>query len=221
MVNYGSKHVLWQALVFTIIIFAVGLIFGFYLESLRASTVELNLLSSEINLLDEQLRGKIVENSNLSCEIALDSTFAFADKVYDEALKLEEYDSSSKFNGDTLLILHKRYDLLRAMFWTEAVTLKKRCPSFHTVVYFFDYASDDINIKAKQAFFSNLLRTVKEENPNKILLIPIAADLDLAAVDIAMQTYKVNSSPMILIDETKRVSDVITEKEFKDLILGS
>jgi len=220
MVNYGGRHVFWQALVFTIIIFAVGLIFGFYLESSRASTVEVNLLGSEVNLLDEQLRGKIVESSNLSCGVALDSTFAFADKVYEEALKLEQYESSSKFNQETMLVLHRRYDLLRTMFWLEAVTLKKRCPSFHTVVYFFNYNTNDIKMKAKQSFFSNLLRDIKEENAGKILLIPIAADLDLAAVDIAMQTYKVNSSPMILIDETKRVNDVITQKELNDLIFG-
>lgn len=221
MVSYGSKHVLWQALVFTIIIFAVGLIFGYYLEGLRASTVEFNLLGSEVNLLDEQLRGKIIENSNLSCEIATDSTFSFANKVYDEALKLEKYEASSKFDKDTLLILHRRYDLLRTMFWTEAITLKKRCPGFHTVVYFFDYGTNNIEIKAKQTFFSNLLRTAKEENPGKILLIPIAANLDLAAVDLAMQNYKVNSYPMILIDETKMVGDVITSKELEDLIFGS
>ena len=32
----GSKSVFWQALVFTVVIFAIGLLFGFYLESLRA-----------------------------------------------------------------------------------------------------------------------------------------------------------------------------------------
>jgi hypothetical protein len=216
----GNKSVFWQALIVTILIFIVGLIFGYYIESSRTSTVELNLLSSEVNLLDEQLRGNIVENSNLSCEIAVDSTFAFADKVYDEALKLEQYDLSSKFNSEIMLALHRRYDLLRTMLWTEAVTLKKRCPGFHTVVYFFDYTSKDIDIKAKQSFFSNLLKDVKDGNPSKVLLIPIAADLDLASVEIAMQNYGVKSSPVILIDENKIVNDVVTLKEIEDLIFS-
>ena len=54
MVDYKSKHVFWQALVFTVIIFAMGLILGFYLESSRTNEVELRLLGSEVNLLDEQ-----------------------------------------------------------------------------------------------------------------------------------------------------------------------
>ena len=216
----GSKSAFWQALVFTIIVFAIGLIFGFYLESSRASTVEISLLGSEINLLDQQLRGEIIKNSNVDCKISLESTFAFADKVYEEAVKLEEYESSSKFNRETMLVLHKRYDLLRTMFWLEAVTLKARCPTFHTVVYFFDYGTEDIKIKARQTFFSNLLMDVKNKNPGRILLIPIAADLDLAAVDMAMQNYKVRSSPMILIDEKEMVGDVITSKELEKLIFG-
>ncbi|MBS3065526.1 hypothetical protein J4229_00550 [Candidatus Pacearchaeota archaeon] len=220
MVEYKSKHVFWQALVFTVIIFAMGLILGFYLESSRTNEVELRLLGSEVNLLDEQLRGELTGNSNLSCGVSVQSTFAFADKIYGEALKLEEYDLSSKFTKETLLSLHRRYDLLRVLLWTETIKLKDRCGGFHTVVYFFDYLSDDISVKARERFFSNLLTDIKERNAGKVLLIPIASDLDLASIELAMKSYNIVTSPSILIDEEKIVNNVITIEELEKIIFS-
>ena len=217
----GSKSVFWQALIFTIVIFGLGLLFGYYLESSRASSVELNLLSSEVSLLDEQIRGRIVEDSNLSCEIAMGSTFAFADKIYEEALNLEKYDSSSKFNKDVLVVLHKRYDLLRAMLWDESIKLRKRCSSFHTVVYFFEYAPENIELKGRQGFFSKLLLDVKNNHPGEILLIPIASNLDLASVQLAMENYGVEEMPSVLIDEKRVVSEIVTLEEMEGFIFSS
>lgn len=218
MVIMGSKHVFWQALIFTIIIFGIGLIFGYYLESSRLGRVELNLLGSEISLLDEQMRGRIVGEYNLSCDLAKASTFTFADKIYDDAAKLEEYEASSKFTTETLREIHKRYDLLRTMLWEESIGLKSRCQDFHTVVYFFNYASDDIDLRAKQEFFSRLLVDVKNNHPDEILLIPIAANLDLASVELAIENYNISETPAILIDENKVVSDIVTLDEMENFI---
>ena len=216
----GSRNVFWQALVFTIIVFGLGLLLGYYFEISRASSLELNLLSSEMSLFDEQLRSKIVGESNLSCEVAVGSTFAFADKIYDEALRLEKYDSSSKFNRDVLLVLHRRYDLLRTMLWDESISLKKRCPGFHTVVYFFNYSPEDVELKGRQVFLSRLLTDVKNEHPSDVLLIPIASNLDLISVEIAMESYGVKNSPAILIDEKKVVDYIVTLKEMEDFIFS-
>ena len=122
MVN--SKHAFWQALVFTVIVFGMGVLIGFSLEGYRFDKSQLNLINSEINILDEQVRNRIVEDFNVSCELAKESLFVFADDVYQEALQLEDYDSASKFTN-SLFVLHKRYDLLRTILWAEAVKLKK------------------------------------------------------------------------------------------------
>ena len=216
----GDKSVFWQALIFTIIIFGIGLLLGYYLELSRANTIELNLLSSEINLLDEQMRGRIVEGSNLSCAIAKGSTFAFADKIYEEAIKLEKYDSSSKFNREMMIVLHKRYDLLRTMLWDESMKLKKKCPDFHTVVYFFDYATEDIELEGRQSFFSNLLLDTKNNNPSKILLIPISTNLELASVEVVIENYGIESTPSVLIDEKRIVDEIVTLEEMEALIFS-
>jgi hypothetical protein len=219
MVAYGDKSVFWQALVFTIIVFSIGLIFGFFMESWRADKSESSLMTSEINLLDEQIKSGLIRDSNISCELAKSSVFAFADKIYAEALNLEKYDSRTKFEREIMILLHKRYDLLRMMLWSEAVSLKDRCSGFHTIVYFFDYDSQNIETKAKQDFYSRMLVDLKNRNPSKVLLMPVAGNLDIASVNLAMESYNLDA-PAILIDEKTAVSEIITLEELEKKVLG-
>lgn len=228
----STKHTFWQALVFTIFIFGIGMVLGVFLENSRSNTIESNILKSEINLFDQQLRSKILEshlnqrsqiiqdgtilisNQNdgvgqfeIECETATQSTFSFADKIYSEVLQLEKYDSNSKFDAD-LKILHRRYDLLRTVLWLESIDLKKQCNGdFHTVVYFFEYASEEIPIKAKQASISRLLIDLKEKYGSQILLIPIAGNLDLESINLIKQKYGISKLPVLIIDEEKIIKN--------------
>ncbi len=219
MVN--SKHAFWQALVFAVVIFILGMVLGFFLEKDRASEIELNLVVSELNLLDEQLRNQISDSLDVECDLAIESTFNFADKIYWEAAKMEKYDAASKFSND-LRIIHRRYDLLRTMLWIEAIDLIDRCDSdIHIVVYFYQYDVEDIDVKAKQLFFSRLLLDAKSENPDDILLIPIAGNLDLESVNLALENYDLPELPIILIDEERIVDEVVTLDELKKTIFES
>jgi len=214
----NNKKAFWQALIFTIIIFALGLLLGFFLEKNRTQEIEIKLIASELNLLDEQLRNQISENLNLSCDLAIESTFGFADKIYFEAVKMEKYDSASKFTDD-LKLIHKRYDLLRTMLWLEGIKLKKRCgDKFHTIVYFYEYSPEDINIKSQQLFFSRLLTDIKNENPDKVLLIPIAANLDLASIDLTLQNYNLTKLPVVLIDEERIIDKITTLDDARNIV---
>ena len=215
MVN--SKHAFWQALVFTAVVFVLGLMLGFFLENSRASEIELNLIHSEINLLDEQLRNRVINELNVSCSLAVDSTFEFADRIYAEAVKLEKYDSASKFTDD-LKIIHKRYDLLRVILWSDAARLRKNCgEDFHTVVYFFNYNSEDLNVKAEQATFSRLLVDLKDKYPGDILLIPIAGNLELESITLAKEFYDIES-PAILIDDKRVIDEIVTFNELENTV---
>lgn len=215
----GQKSVFWQALVFTIAVFGIGLMFGYFLESYRADRSEITLMNSEINLLDDQIRGEFIGSSNISCELAKASTFSFADKIYEDAMQLEKYDSANKFNRENLRVIHKRYDLLRMMLWAESTSLKNKCRGFHTLVYFFNYDPQDVDLRAKQAYYSRMLTDLKSKYPDEILLIPVAANMDLASVNIATESYKIES-PAILIDEKNRVDEIITFEELEDLVFG-
>ncbi len=217
MVNQ-NRAVFLQALVLTIIVFIIGIIIGMELENSRANKTELALLNSEILLLDEQVRSNNLHLFNISCELSVKSTFDFADRIYREALLLEKYDASSKFNNE-LRVLHKKYDLLRTMLWTRGIEIKKQCPQkFHTVVYLFDYASEDIDKKSLQAAFSRLLLDLKEKHEDKILLIPIASNLKLESVNLIKEKYAIKEAPAIIIDEKKIVRKLIPLKDLEDIV---
>ena len=135
MVN--SKHAFWQALVFTIIIFGIGVLMGFFLENSRSNAIENLIIESEIGILDEQITSQGLGKFEISCEETKKSVFIFADKIYQEALQLEKFDSSAKFT-ESLISLHKRYDLLRVLLWIEGIELKEKCgEKIHTLVYIF------------------------------------------------------------------------------------
>lgn len=214
-----SKHAFWQALIFTIVIFGLGLLLGVFLEDSREDSARQALLKSELNILDDQLRDRIIEDFGVDCDLAKKSLFDFADKIYDEAFRLEVYDGSSQFNRESFYTLHRRYDLLRTLLWTEAVTLKDTCDEdFHTVVYLYEYASDDIDVESKQNFYSRLLLELKEKYEGEILLIPIAGNTELSSVELLKENYGISELPILIIDEDRKVNEIVTLEELEDII---
>ncbi|MBS3092794.1 hypothetical protein J4466_05240 [Candidatus Pacearchaeota archaeon] len=217
----NNKNAFWQALIFTIIIFVVGFIFGFFLEVFRGDKMELVLLNSEINLLDEQLRANTGDYFNITCNETKEGLFNFADRIYYEAIKLEKYENSERFS-ETLFLIHKRYDLLRMMLWSESIKAKKECTSdFHTVVYLYEYDIEDLGKQSKQVFFSRLLFDLKTKNPDKILLIPLAVNTELDSVNLSVRNYNISTYPVIIVDEKKIFIDVIKFDDFEREVLGS
>ncbi|MBI3333897.1 hypothetical protein HYZ97_00205 [Candidatus Pacearchaeota archaeon] len=216
----ANKHVFWQAFLLTIVVFGMGVLLGFFLESYRADVVQEKLLDSEISLADEQLRNRLISDFSVKCDIAQESTFAFADKIYAEARLLEQYDSANTFQ-DVLGILHRRYDLLRMLLWTESIKLKQGCNStFHTVVYLYEYESEDVTTRAQQTFYSRMLGDLKNEHPEEILLIPLAVNTNLSSIDLHIQNYDVTSLPAIVIDEQNVVTGVVTLEEIEERIFS-
>jgi len=213
-----EKNSFWQAFIFTIIVFSIGLIIGIILENSRTDKVELKILQSEIDLLDQQVRNRGISQFSIDCAISKQSSFDFADRIYQEAIKLEKFDSSSKFT-ETLNTLHKRYDLLRILLWIEGIEMKESCnQNIHTVVYIFNYATDDINTKATQASLSRLLLDLKNTHQEEILLIPIAGNLDIESVNLILSQYKISELPVILVDEEKLIDKAVTLTELETIV---
>lgn len=217
----NSKHAFWQALVLAIIIFSLGLLAGYFIDVARAEESQEALIKSDINVLDDQLRSRIITDLDVSCELAIPSLFSFADKVYDEAVRLEEYESASKL-GNTLELLHRRYDLLRTLIWLEAIELKEKCgDSFNTIVYMYNYEEQDVAAKAQQLFYSRLLFDLKLAHPEDIILLPIAVDTDLVAVDLLVKSYGVESFPIIIINEDIKIDGIVTLDELENIVFDA
>ncbi len=178
------------------------------------------LVDSEINILDEQLRQRILIDANVSCAIAKASLFSFADKIYEEAIELEEVDSTGRI-GD-LTTLHRRYDLLRTLLWVEAEDIRARCnETFHIVTYLYLYNNEDIDVSSRQNYFSRLVFDLKTERPEEIVLIPIAVDTKVESVEVIIESRGLNVFPVILVDGYEVVSDLISLDELDNLVFGN
>ncbi len=213
-----NKNVFIQSLAVTIIIFLTGLVIGFAIESNRVDRAQLALTNAEMSLLDEQIRNLNIGAFNISCDLAIESTFKFADRTYEEARLLEKYDSSNKFTSE-LLTAHKRYDLLRTLLWAHTIEINRKCASqFHTVVYLFDYGTEDIDQRARQAAISRMLSDLKMRHGGSILLIPIASNLELESIELIKSKYGISRAPAIIIDERKVVTKDVTLSEMEDII---
>lgn len=213
-----SKHAFWQALVFAIIVFSLGILLGFYLEIGQSQSVYSDLVSSELNILDEQVRQRLILDNNISCTLGKDSLFSFADKIYDDAVNLEEIDGTGRLTD--LNLLHKRYDLLRVLLLLEAEKLKEKCSQdFEIVTYFYYYNSQDVQIASKQNYFSKLLLDLKEEYPNQVILVPIAIDTNVASVDLLVKSLEHEEFPAIRVNNGPLVTDLITLQNLEDLAI--
>jgi hypothetical protein len=215
-----KKGAFFVALVLTIIIFIVGLLLGFYLESWRQSDLETVLSNSEVNLLDEQLRGEISQKFDINCRIAVSNTFAFADRIYAESLSLEEYDTASKFQNQ-LKSLHKRYDILRTILWLQSIDLKKKCPGeFHTIVYLYEYNTDIVKTKALQIAISKQLEELKNKYPGDVLLIPIAGNMNVDSINLIKENENIHNLPVIIVDENTKISELLEMKELENVVFN-
>ncbi len=213
-----SKHAFWQALVFAVIIFSVGMLLGFYLEIGQSQSIYSDLVGSELNILDEQVRQRIIVDNNVSCSLGKDSLFSFADKIYDEAVDLEEIDGTGRLTDLTLL--HKRYDLLRVSLLLEAEKLKERCAQdFQIVTYLYYYNSDDVQISSRQNYFSRLLFDLKKKYPDKVILIPIAVDTDVASVNLLVESLGATEFPAIRVNDGTLVTDLISLSNLENLAI--
>jgi len=206
----NQKHVFWIALLLTIFIFSAGILLGFMIENWRTSNIVSLYQQSELDLLDIRIQNDIYSLNKINCQTVVEENIKFADRVFEEAKLLEKYSESSRLS-DTIILQHKKYDLLRTLFWMNAIKLKEKCKAdYHNVVYIYDYQNPSIEIEAKQDVFSKLLQELKDKKGNKIMLIPIAGDNNLISVDLLMDLYgiKENDLPVILIDEKIKITDI-------------
>lgn len=204
----NPKHIFWEALVVTIFIFGIGILLGVFIENSRESEINTFYLASELNLLDVKIQTEVLNLKDVDCDSAILKNTEFADKVYNEAKILEEYESAKGFKED-IEQYHKRYDLLRTLLWLNSVKIKEKCgaESFHTLVYLYDYQTEDSEQKAKQEVFSRFLGEMKNKYDESVILIPIARNLDVSSLDLLTKKYNINQTSIIL-DESFNVSDV-------------
>lgn len=204
----SQKRMFLYALLITFVMFNFGIYAGYKLESSRINQINDWVIESELELLNQRIQRDAFDVIGLNCDSLVEENIAFADRIFSEAVKIEKYENANRINGD-IILLHKRYDLLRTLLWINSIKVKEECnPDYHNVVYLYQYNEPSLEQKAKQRFFSNVLTELKDKKGGEIILIPLAGDNDISVIGMILDKYEVSELPVILIDEKIKITEI-------------
>jgi hypothetical protein len=211
----SRKHVFWEALLITIVVFFLGLLIGIAYEGSRLDRINEYYTISEISLMDILALNDALELSEVDCDNLIASNLDFADRIYEEAKLLENYDASGRIT-DNMKLAHKKYDLMRTFLWINSIKAHEKCSSnFSTVVYLYEFRTRDLAKKATQSVWSNILFDLKQEKGQEIILIPIAVDSELASLDSLLKNFDIPNYPVVIINNEHVVNDVTSVEDLE------
>ena len=216
---HNQKYIFLYALLLTIFVFNLGIFMGYMLENSRVGKINEMYLNSEIELLDQITQKDALNVLDLNCTLLVNENIKFGDKIFQEALQIQKYEDANRINNE-IIFQHKRFDLLRALFWINSITIKQKCNSkYHNVVYFYKYNNPTLEQESKQKFFSNLLKEIKDKEGSQVMLIPIAADNDIPSINLLVGKYGISDLPVILIDEKTKITDVKSMEDIEKYLV--
>jgi len=214
----NKKRVFWEALFLTVVVFFFGLLIGVAYESAKSSEINEYYATSEVSLMDIFALNSMLSLNSKDCGVLTNANFDFANKVYNEALLLEKYESAGKVTKE-MEIVHKKYDILRTFLWINSIKTFEKCErNYSTVIYLYEYYSKDLTQKARQSVWSKILSDLKEKEGNNILLIPIAADSDLTSLDSLIFRFNITSYPVVIINEKEVIYELSSVEELEKYI---
>jgi len=210
-----TKHVFWEALLITIVVFIAGMLIGVSFEGNRLDKIEDYYTISEISMMDILALNNILAMNNLSCENLAIANADFADRIYEEARLLEKYEGAGKVSND-LKLAHKKYDLMRTFLWVNSIKTFERCgEDYNVVVYLYEYDTEELSQKAIQNVWSKVLFDLKQEVGSSIVLIPIAADADLASLGTLLRDFEIEQYPVVIINNEHMVDKLSSTEDLK------
>jgi len=211
-----NRNVFWQAFVLAVLIFGLGMLLGYVLELNRTSTIITLYQQTELDLMDNKIQDNIISLKTIDCNGFFDELINFANGIYEQAKLLDKYDEANQLSQG-IILQHKKYDLMRTDLWVNSIKLKEKCnSSFDTLVYFYEYDSKNLNTKSEQQAFSSKLSEIKSNMGNRIILIPIAGNLNMSSINYLMRVYNVTSLPAIIINEKFKIDSLEGLKEIEN-----
>ena len=213
MIN--QKIVFLYALIGTLVVFNIGIFMGYMLESSRIEKINDMYANTEMKILDQITQSDSIELLDFDCDSLIEENINFGDGIFEEALMIQKYEDANIFSKE-IVAQHKRFDLLRTLFWVNSIKIKEKCNSgYHNIVYFYQYNEPTIEQKARQNFLSNLLSELKSKYGDEIMLIPISADNDIPSVNLLVKKYNITELPVILVDEKFLIADAESKEEIE------
>lgn len=212
-----QSDVFWKAGLVTLIIFLLGVYVGYWLDSGRVEQIRKEYQEMDIRWSDARLQTMyytVFKNSSNFCEPAIEENLKFADKVYEEGLRIEQYEKINKLTP-SLITEKTRYVLLKLQFWLNCIELKRTCNANYTnLVYFYSHYKGTTQERVQGA----LLLDLKKECGRNLMLIPLPVDLNITTIDIIKKQYNIERTPTILINENIKLEGLQTRKELEKYI---
>jgi hypothetical protein len=209
----SQKHVFWEALLVTILIFTIGIFFGILIEGNRMDTINEYYAQSEISLMDMIIYQDIVKSDDTTCETLIESNIKFADKIYSEAVFLSRYDDQQLTKGAELA--QKRYSLLRTLLWMDIIKTQENCENdFNSVIYLYRQNTQDLTKKAEQKVWSKILGDLKEELGNEIILIPIGVVEEDISLNTIIKKYEITELPAVIVNDHP-ITEISSKEDLK------
>ena len=210
------KNLFTKTAVITVIVFLLGMYFGIVFDSMRVEEVKGRITEIDNLWNDVRLMQSYIEKfSNTTyCDFLLDENLRVGDKIYEEGLKVEEYEKTNRFSS--LFILEKkRYALLDLQFWINTIELKKSCNgNYSTVVYFYS----QYDKTPEQVFQDRVLWELKQKCGPKIIYITFPSDIDISTIEMIKTIYNIEKIPSILINESILLETPTTMREMEEYI---
>lgn len=207
--------VFMQALLLTIVVFIIGMYIGVVFEENKFSEANAYFAASEVSLMDVLALNELVDSSGVDCDVLVQANFNLLDRVYHEAIALEHYESSGKITN-SIKSEHKKYDILRTFIWINSIRIQERCETdYHNVIYLYQYNQDDLTKKAEQNVWSKILSEIKEDKGSAIVLIPIAADNELASLTALISEFDIAEYPAVIIDERWVFEELVSAEDLE------
>ncbi len=213
-----QKDVFWKAGIFTLIVFISGVFLGYFLESSRVDEIRNEYRNIEKQWADAKIQSSFYQLMTPSfCKESIKENLNFADRVYREGIKLEQYEQGNRITKE-ILYDKERYVLLKLEFWINSVYLKEKCQTNYTNLIYFYAQNPNLEQKGEQDAQSLILKDLKDKQGAELMLIPLPIDLNIATINILKEAYNIDDVPTLLINERTKLDGVQSIEEIEKVI---
>ncbi len=199
MVEKGD--IFMKALFIAFVLFAGLIVIALFFEIQRLNLAYEKYSATELSWQDLRIKDYYFKDLGKNfCREAIESNKEFADRIYKEGVLLQNYENANRMTS-SMINEKKKYVLLQLEFWQNLEDVKEQCNASYVTVAYFYSQYPNLNQKAMQNTVSDMLIKLKRDNPDKVMLIPIAGDIGLSSVEFVISLYNATEFPSLIINQ--------------------
>jgi len=192
-----NRQVLWQSLLLTLLIFAVGVLLNHFFDVFRIETIVGVMRAHEI---DNEAYGAeqffTTTFGGEECDIMTARIADFKEEIRKVGEDLGSYSRFSFFRRKDYDYLKRKYFLLELNFFSLIQRINKECGSPYVPVLFFYKIDDDAS--ERQGF---ILQDLSKEYDKELVVLSLDMDYtDEPLVGLLAKSYNVSAAPALVIE---------------------